>query len=186
MQENPSTFKKGNAPVESVRWTDAMEFCFRLNRMSVIPPGLGLGKPPKGYEFTLPTEAQWEYACRVGVSGRIADKQLIGMAVAYMRNGIPFNEPQQVGSKNANAWGLYDMLGNVEEWCLDIYRPYPQGPVVDPVGQGGGREHVIRGGAYMSSNVGSIHNLRAAVRDKHSGYAQFRGFRLAAVKVTEK
>ena len=177
-------------PVVNVRWDDANLFCRRLNKMTEIPSGLGIGKLPADYVFTLPTEAQWEYACRGGSSDRAweHESELYEMAVCYERNKseTSWSAPKSVGSKgNPNALGLSDMLGNVEEWCLDVYAEYPDGSVTDPVGQLGDKGHVMRGGSYASSVAAltlGAHKCRAAFRDKLAGTSPRCGFRIAAVR----
>ena len=185
MGKNPSRFKKDDAPVESVSWRDAIEFCKKLNELTEIPDGLAFGKLPPGFKFTLPTEAQWEYACRAGTKQRLTESQLYKEAVCYEKNTAGWNAPQRVRSKEPNDWELYDMLGNVEELCLDRYGPYSDRAVTDPSG-GDGDELVVRGGYYGSSNIGvtNSHNCRAAVRGKMSltGRSQTLGFRVAAVR----
>jgi formylglycine-generating enzyme required for sulfatase activity len=119
MGNNPSVFKKSgaDAPVENVSWDDAMAFCKKLNERE-----RAAGRLPGGYEYTLPTEAQWEYACRAGSHGdygKLADgsEGKLDEMGWYNRNSGGKTHP--VGQKKPNAWGLYDMHGNVREWCLD-------------------------------------------------------------------
>ena len=148
---NPSEFSKkdGAYPVEHISWTDAMAFCERLTKAEREN-----GNLPAGYEYTLPTEAQWEYAARGGnkrsryriYSG--GDK--INDVAWYEGNS---NESQPVGQKRANELGLYDMSGNVLEWCRDWYDAYPNGAVTYPTGPADGdglygQYHVLRGGAW--------------------------------------
>jgi formylglycine-generating enzyme required for sulfatase activity len=141
MGSNPSRFKGDNLPVEKVTWNDAMEFCRKLTEME-----RKAGRLPEGYEYTLPTEAQWEYACRAGTTGEYAGP-LDAMAWFSTSAG---SKTHPVGTKQPNAWGLYDMHGNVWEWCLDIYDPGFYGKItgVDPVNTGSGLFRVIRGGSY--------------------------------------
>lgn len=127
MGNNPSNFKDIDLPVENVSWKDCQEFCRRT-------------------KFQLPTEAQWEYACRAGSTERFAGN-LEEMAWAY------FNSDRQthpVGTLTPNAWGLYDMHGNVLEWCADWYGEYPIESVTDPKGPSNGSNRVSRGGSYMN------------------------------------
>ena len=138
MGSNPSYFEGDTLPVEMVSWNDAMEFCRRLTEM-----GRQAGRLPEGYEYTLPTEAQWEYACRAGTNGDYAT------STGWQAVWYGCRKTQPVGTKQANAWGLYDMHGNVWEWCLDWYGDYPSGSVVDPQGPSSGSLRVLRGGSWF-------------------------------------
>jgi len=125
MGSNPSDFKGcgDDCPVEQVSWVDAQEFIQRLNRK----------EGEKGYR--LPTETQWEYACRAGSKGRycFGDEQTqLGEYAWYWNNSD--NKTHPVGQKKPNAWGLFDMHGNVYEWCQDRHRDYPTSHVTDPIG----------------------------------------------------
>lgn len=107
-------------PVNYVSWTDAMEFCRKLTDRE-----RKAGRLPEGWEYTLPTAAQWEYACRAGTVTRFS----FGDDESKLAEYAWFNEtvgeeycPRRVGQKKPNSWGLYDMHGNVEEWCRDWYR----------------------------------------------------------------
>ena len=131
MGSNPSHFKGDNLPVEQVSWDDCQEFCKKLSNKI-------------GMKISLPTEAQWEYACRAGTTGVYAgDLDAMGW---YSSNSG--SETHPVGQKQANAWGLYDMHGNVWEWSQDWYGDYPSGSVTDPTGPKGGSHRVIRGGGW--------------------------------------
>jgi len=169
MGNNPSSFKGDSLPVEQVSWDDAMEFCRRLTERE-----RSAGRLPEGCAYTLPTEAQWEYACRAGTTGDYAnDLNAMGW---YGQNSD--NLPHQVGQKQANAWGLYDMHGNVCEWCADWYGIYPGGSVTDPArADKSGTDRVFRGGGWFNEAT----DCRSASRqrlepDKRSN---FLGFRLA-------
>ena len=135
MGNNPSYFKGANRPVEQVSWYDAQEFIGKLNALD------------DGYIYRLPTEAEWEYACRAGRNADYAGK-LDAMAW-YDANADNMTHP--VGAKQPNAWGLYDMLGNVFEWCQDWYDEgyYAQSSEVDPLGPASGTFRVKRGGGWM-------------------------------------
>jgi formylglycine-generating enzyme required for sulfatase activity len=120
MGNNPSQFKGMKQPVERVSWNDCQEYIKKLNDLRVAP---------KGYRFSLPTEAQWEYACRAGTTTAYHFGNTFDGNKA--NNG---GSTKDVGSYPANAWGLHDMHGNVLEWCLDWYGDYPSGSVTDPTG----------------------------------------------------
>ena len=109
-------------PVDRVSWFDAQAFCSKLNDFNVLPPGR---------TFRLPTEAEWERACRAGSTGRFyADLPLDELAWTATNSE---GRARPVGGKLGNAWGLFDMLGNVREWTADFFGPYPTGPAIDPV-----------------------------------------------------
>lgn len=138
----PSRFKGSDRPVEQVEWDIVMEFCRNLNERE-----RGAGRLPVGYEYTLPTEAQWEYACRAGTTGKYAGE--IDALAWYDGNSGGQSHP--VAKKAPNAWGLHDMHGNVREFCADWYAGYPGGSVNDPTGPAFGQFHVVRGGSWGSS-----------------------------------
>jgi serine/threonine protein kinase/formylglycine-generating enzyme required for sulfatase activity len=152
MGKNPSQFTGPDRPVEQVTWPEAEKFC-----QSLTERGRRDGWLPAGFEFNLPTEAQWEYACRAGTADEFGGAPADLMW--YSDNSS--NQTQPVGGKQANAWGLVDMHGNVWEWCRDWYGKYPGGDVVDPTGPNSGTRRVVRGGSWSSSSSRS----RASVRD---------------------
>ena len=127
MGNNPSWHKGDDLPVENVRWNDCQEFC-------------------KNTGLQLPTEAQWEYACRAGSTGAYAGTGKIDEMGWYENNSGVRTHP--VGTKQPNAWGLYDMHGNVWEFCADWKGNYPNGAVTDPQGAASGSYRVRRGGSY--------------------------------------
>jgi len=148
MVNNPSNWKGTKLPVEQVSWEDCQGFIQKLN---------GHGVAPDGYRFSLPTEAQWEYACRSGTPtpfyfGSVWnwDKANCDGKHPYgtNTNGKYHRKTVDVGLYPANAWGLYDMHGNVWEWCEDWYGNYPSGAVTDPVGSSSGLGYVLRGGSW--------------------------------------
>jgi formylglycine-generating enzyme required for sulfatase activity len=141
MAGNPSSIKGADRPVERVSWGDAMEFCRRLTERE-----RAAGRLPDGYAYTLPTEAQWEYACRAGTTGPYAESENLDDTGWYSQNSG--NAPHPVAQKQPNAWGLFDMHGNVWEWCRDWYGGYPGGSVTDPTGPASGTFRVDRGGSY--------------------------------------
>jgi formylglycine-generating enzyme required for sulfatase activity len=141
MGTNPSSFKTAgkDAPVESLSWAEAVAFCKKLTDRE-----RAAGRLPEGFIFALPTEAQWEYACRAGTTGPTAG-DLDAMAW-YDKNSGKTTHP--VGQKQPNAWGLYDMNGNVSQWCADWYGLYPGNSATDPSGPETGVGHISRGGGW--------------------------------------
>ena len=153
MGMNPSTFKQvgPDAPVERVSWIDAMKFCEVLTQRE-----RAAGRLPDGFEFTLATEAQWEYACRAGTTSEYAGDP---EAMAWF-NTNSGGSTHPVAMKQPNAWGLYDLSGNVLEWCYDWYGDYPGGSVVDPTGPRHGHYRMARGGSWRAA----MHVGRSAAR----------------------
>jgi formylglycine-generating enzyme required for sulfatase activity len=154
MGTNPARFKKAKSPVERVSWNNCQAFIHRLNQK--------FGKPDA--KFSLPTEAQWEYACRAGTSTRWSfgdDKASVDQYAWWDENSGNVTHP--VGQKKPNAWGLYDMHGNVWEWCADWYgeQYYKQSPLSDPTGPTNGTSRVLRGGCFRFENP---KNFRSAFR----------------------
>ena len=166
MGDNPSYFKGANRPVEQVSWYDVQDFIAKLNARQ------------DGYVYRLPTEAEWEYACRAGSNGDYAGKL---DAMAWYDNNSE-NMTHTVGGKQPNAWGLYDMHGNVYEWCQDYYDAdyYAQSPSVDPQGPESGSFKVKRGGGWMFPAAFA----RSAARDLYSPAYRynFLGFRLVRTR----
>ena len=138
MGNNPSAFADDAAPVENVTWKDCADFIDKLNK---IGP----------YGFRLPTEAEWEFACRAGSLGVYSfgnDARELNAHAWYKDTSGTSTHP--VGLKSANAWGLHDMHGNVWEWCQDYYDAYPAKRITDPTGPAYGQRHVLRGGAWST------------------------------------
>jgi formylglycine-generating enzyme required for sulfatase activity len=167
MGNNPSLFNAcgGDCPVENISWVDVQEFVRRLNQKE------GVNK------YRLPTEAEWEFACRAGSAVKDAPgakEDEFGDYAWYDANSDRKTHP--VARKKPNAWGLYDMHGNVSEWCQDWYDDYPEGKVIDPKGPSSGQHKVLRGGSWLGSAV----TLRSSFRGED--YAVVRcndiGFRL--------
>jgi len=161
MGNNPSHFNGPDFPVERVSWDDCQKFISRLNAK-------GEGT------YRLPTEAEWEYACRAGSTGeRYGD---LDAKAWYQRNSGQKTHP--VGQKQPNAWGLYDMNGNVWQWCQDWYEEnsYGSSPSTDPEGPSSGSGRVSRGGGWNSTAT----DVRSAFRLRHAPVYRFYdlGFRL--------
>jgi formylglycine-generating enzyme required for sulfatase activity len=141
MGVNPSHFKGANNPVEMVSWNDAVEFCRKLSELP--------SEKAAGHVYRLPTEAEWEYACRAGTTTKFSfgdDGSEAGDYAWYNDNANHKTHP--VGSKQPNAWGLYDMHANASEWCQDWKEDYPAGAVTDPTGPASASYRVFRGGCW--------------------------------------
>ncbi|MBL7187974.1 MAG: SUMF1/EgtB/PvdO family nonheme iron enzyme [Phycisphaerae bacterium] len=186
MNKNPSHFRGDGFPVEMVSWDDAIEFCLRLSQK-------------EGGTYRLPTEAEWEYACRAGTTTRFSwgDSEWTGLCNAenssrddstsrkYDRNmkvlgklGLPMESTVPVGSFEANAFGLYDMHGNVREWCQDSSAGgyYRRSPRLDPMGLDHGLNREVRGGSWRSD----LYQSRSAYRHREtpSTKLNYVGFRV--------
>jgi formylglycine-generating enzyme required for sulfatase activity len=169
MGDNPSYFKEcgEDCPVESVSWEAVQEFITKLNRME------------KTDTYRLPTEAEWEYACRAGSTTAWCfgdDKVKLGDYAWYDENSGGKIHP--VGQLKPNAWGLYDMHGNVWEWCQDWYGEYPAGPVTDPQGPASGERRVLRGGSWYNYAWITRSAKRYYFNPDHR-YYYYPGFRVA-------
>ena len=164
MRGNPSSFKGDNRPVENVSWNDCQEFVHNVNAAAMRQFG-GAAR--------LPTEAEWEYACRAGTTGLYGGNGNLGDMGWYIDNSGYETHP--VGQKQANAWGFYDMHGNVWEWCNDWFGDYG-GDTADPTGSASGDSRVSRGGGWRSQTQG----CRSADRNRFSPDFRYRrnGFRL--------
>jgi formylglycine-generating enzyme required for sulfatase activity len=159
-----------NNPVESVSWLDAVEFCKKL---SDLPEEKAAGRV-----YRLPTEAEWEYACRAGSKSAYSfgeSSKSLGDYAWF--DGNSNNQTHPVGEKKANAWGLYDMHGNVWELCSDWYGEYPKGAVSDPSGPNEGSYRVIRGGGWNdeAADCRSANRARIVPSDRSINL----GFRVA-------
>lgn len=146
--ENPSGFKGPNLPVETVSWDEAHSFCRKLSELRE--------EVKAGRKYRLPTEAEWEYACRAGASTPFYFGNELNGTQANCEGKFPYGtnlkgpylgKTNVVGSYPANAWGLHDMHGNVWEWCADLYGKDP----TDPQESRLGGDRVLRGGAWNSS-----------------------------------
>ena len=160
MGNNPSEYKGDRRPVESVSWDDCRKFIAKCNAAA------------RGVWFALPTEAQWEYACRAGTTGPYAGTRNLDELGWYVGNN---GRTHRVGRKRPNAWNLYDMHGNVKEWCADRYGEY-EGDCTDPMGPASGDGRVLRGGGWNDD----ARYCRSAYRDWYwpDNLFNFIGFRL--------
>ena len=173
------SFKGNNMPIYCVSWDDAIKFMAKMNAKK------------DGHTYRLPTEAEWEYAARAGTKGD--DSKDLGLTAWYWANSgdkpltgdYDFEKlkavdgrPHPVGTKRANAWGLYDMLGNVSEWCQDNSGDYLSGTVTDPTGPEQAQFRTIRGGGWGNRATyvrpSSRNSSRSNYRRSHIG---FRGVR---------
>jgi formylglycine-generating enzyme required for sulfatase activity len=172
MGTNPSQFKEcgPRGPVEIVSWDDAQVFCQKLSALA--------DEQAAGWRYRLPTEAEWEYACRAGSTSRFScgdDYSWLDNYAWSITNSGSKTHP--VGEKKPNAWGLYDMHGNVWEWCLDWRSDYTPGEQKDPCGPLSGPFKVLRGGSWQSPKA----LCRSATRHSASRYESDAtiGFRVA-------
>jgi formylglycine-generating enzyme required for sulfatase activity len=150
---NPSRFVDAGktAPVDRVSWLNATEFCQKLTARE-----RAAGRLPDGYRYTLPTEAQWEYAYRAGTTEDYpGHPEAMGW---YDQNSGEKTHP--VAQKEPNTWGFYDMGGNILEWCADWYGDYPRTVRTDPAGPDSGHFRIARGGSWRMP----IHVTRSAAR----------------------
>ncbi|GMO28089.1 MAG: hypothetical protein Ta2B_08710 [Termitinemataceae bacterium] len=193
---NPSKFRGAKLPVESVTWYDAIEYCnmrseleglelaYNINKVKIdqnnsnkdevdnIKWIVTLNKGASGYR--LPTEAEWEYACRAGLDGPFDNGNKFTTKDANFDGHYPWNPPKTYGfasgkflkktvdvkSYKKNRWGIYDMHGNIREWCWDWYGDYPSNAQTDPLGASSGKDRVLRGGSWYDGSE----RLRAAKR----------------------
>jgi len=184
MGSNPSDFSSDPAsgevqekrPVEQVSWYDAVEFCNKLSVKESLQEVYTISgrTPASGYPITsatvtadfskngyrLPTEAQWEYACRAGTTTAYNTGDTISDNTGWYKENSE-SKTHEVGKKSANAWGLYDMHGNVYEWCWDWYGDYSSGAQTNPMGASSGSWRVVRGGCWNDE----AKKLRSAYRN---------------------
>jgi formylglycine-generating enzyme required for sulfatase activity len=191
MGSNPSCFQGENLPVESVSWFDAVKYCNAQSERDGLVPTYTINgeqvtwnRRASGYR--LLTEAEWEYACRAGTTTPFSTGSNITTQLANYDGNSPYNnsakgESRQmavaVGRFAPNAWGLYDMHGNVWEWCWDWYASYTAGNPADPPGPSSGVTRILRGGSWYDSGQA----LRSATRGSDTPVARYYnlGFRIA-------
>ena len=164
MGDNPSEFKGASRPVENVSWNDCQDFIRKLNELT-------------GASFRLPTEAEWDFAARGGNSSRgykYSGSDTIGDVAWHLGNSG--DETHAVGGKSANELGLYDMSGNVSEWCSDWFGEYSSSSQTNPKGPSNGSRRVYRGGSWGYFAM----NCRVSDRDNYTlGHRHFNmGLRL--------
>ncbi len=174
MGDNPSEFKGDERSVENVSWQDAQAFISKMNGMKAE------------LKLCLPTEAQWEYACRAGTVTPFSWGDQIDSRYVNFDGTVPYNKDSSseyrrgtvaVKELPCNDWGLHQMHGNVWEWCQDWYGDYPSEPVIDPQGPELGADRVLRGGSWIDRDW----SCRSANRHRHVSSIRFNnfGFRLA-------
>lgn len=157
MGYNPSLFKDNRLPVDSIQWSVAIDFCNKLSEMYGLNPVYRFTGNNAIWDTTangwrLPTEAEWEYLCKAGSNSDYSGSNVVDHLGWYSQNSGLM--PHPVGSKQPNAFGLYDMHGNVWEWCWDWYASdyYKNSPKINPIGPITGPRKVARGGSYIDGN----------------------------------
>jgi len=186
MGDNPSRWKGDKNPVEQVRWSDAVKFCNQRSQAEKLRPCYDLKTWKCNFDadgYRLPTEAEWEYACRAGTTTAFFfgdNPSKLGDYAWFEKNSG--GRPQAVGQKQPNAWGLYDICGNVWQWCNDFYKVdyYKESPEKDPRGPDEGQTKVVRGGAWRfkpeTCRSGYRYNENPGYADVCFGYDIY-GFR---------
>ena len=175
MLTNPSYHKGDDLPVENVSWEDAQQFVTQMT-----------ANLKDGYQYRLATEAEWEYACRAGTTGNIP----YNLDEYAWYSGNSGGNTHTVGTKKPNPFGLYDILGNVEEWVQDWYDEnyykycVDHGIVTDPPGPTSGTHRVYRGGGYESDGNYIMPGFRSSSGTGFSGSSEQRGFRIVRIKKT--
>jgi formylglycine-generating enzyme required for sulfatase activity len=178
METNPSEYKGDELPVEQISWEETVDFCKRLSEMPE--------EKKAGRKYRLPTEAEWEYACRAGTTTPFHFGSQLNGTQANFDGRRPYGtdtkgpylqETSAVGTYPSNEWGLHDMHGNVFEWCSDWYEEYPSGSVMDPSGPATGLNRVLRGGCWCYAAA----HCRSAIRGRNgpSFRISYIGFRVA-------
>lgn len=189
---NPSHFKDENYPVEMVSWYDALNYCNALSEREGLVPAYTVeganvtwNRDANGYR--LPTEAEWEYAYRAGTTSPFSTGRNIAVAQSNWYSSYPYIEGEGGGAYrrqtvpvdafDANPWGLYNMHGNVSEWCWDCYGAYPAENQIDPAGAEAGLNRVARGGGWYDYAKHVRSAYRSVAPPDYMDYK--RGFRIA-------
>jgi formylglycine-generating enzyme required for sulfatase activity len=168
----------GRHPIQTVSWNDAVAYCNWLSHREGLVPYYQVEdwEPVKGANgFRLPTEAEWEYVCRAGTTTEYcfgAEEDLLG---EYAVSGTSTTEI--CGSLLPNAWGLFDMHGNVWEWCGDRFGDYDGNEAIDPIGPNEGTSRVVRGGSFL--NLASLARSASRDFDRPGRRSSILGFRVA-------
>jgi sulfatase modifying factor 1 len=181
MGSNPSEYKGADRPVETVSWTEVTSFCAKLTASE-----RAAGRLPAGMTYQLPTEAQWEYACRAGTKTAFSfGDELTAKDANYAYDGFGtgLQRTSNVGEYASSPWGFYDMHGNVWEWCADWYGDYPTGAVHDPVGPADGSSRVFRGGSWSPTALFARSANRYRLEPANS--IKYLGFRLSLRLVSQ-
>lgn len=156
-------------PVQNVSWDDAVDFCDRLSELPA--------EKEAGHCYRLPTEAEWEYACRAGTTTAYScgNDELALRDYAWFHDNAN-RRTHPVGRKQPNPWCLYDMHGNVFQWCQDVYVDYQDLPAIDPVGRGNKTVRVARGGSWYCPSAQLVRSAfrHAFDRDTRTDYIGFR------------
>ncbi|NLR91924.1 formylglycine-generating enzyme family protein [Flammeovirga agarivorans] len=168
MGYNPSTYYGDNYPVDNISWEEAVNFLERISNYS-------------GYIFRLPTEAEWEYAAKANENFTYAGSDNIN-DVGWVGSNS-FEAPSEVGTKKSNAFGLYDMTGNISEWVYDWYDTYSYDDTYNPYGPAYGTYKVLRGGSYLTIDDASTNTYRGYILP--TGSVQALGFRAVSSTVQE-
>ena len=191
MGTNPSFFKGPDLPVEQVTWFNVIEYCNKLSEREGLEPaytitGQNVSWNRNANGYRLPTEAEWEFACRAGTTTPFSTGNNITTAQGNYDGSRPYNKNARgsyrqrttvVGSFQPNSLGLYDMHGNVGEWCWDWYAEYTKGTQADPAGAVSGSHRVFRGGGWNHPADFLRSARRGGIMPSTRGY--YLGFRLA-------
>ena len=175
MGKNPSKRKGPDKPVENVTWKEAKAFCDKIN-------SLYKDSIPQGYKFDLPTEAQWEYACRAGTNTALNNGKSIESIDEVGWHNKNASETKEVGLKKPNAWGIFDMHGNIQEWCRDNFEDLSDKEAIDPeIISSKDELHIVRGGSMLHPADICRSATRACFPLNSKG--EYLGFRVALVAV---